>query len=184
MPRDVSNLDRAKALAALVSKRRLSMSEALRDLQALISKFSPEQVAQLDAILGPELHCASLPNPGPQTQAYVCKADLLLYGGAAGDGKTDLLLGVTPTEHHRSDGAHHRPCERSVHLRRKCRAASANRALRRSTLQLLTRWEHRGTGSAAEWLTPHEGNQPLVWHERPDRLRSVPKRSEVRGISQ
>ena len=34
------------------------------------------------------------PLPGPQEDAYNCKADILYYGGAAGGGKTDLLLGV------------------------------------------------------------------------------------------
>lgn len=33
------------------------------------------------------------PNPGPQTEAYHSKADVLLYGGQAGGGKTHLELG-------------------------------------------------------------------------------------------
>lgn len=32
------------------------------------------------------------PSPGPQTEAFLCEADELLYGGAAGGGKTDFLL--------------------------------------------------------------------------------------------
>jgi hypothetical protein len=39
------------------------------------------------------------PLPGPQLEAYHSKADELLYGGAAGGGKTDLLLGVARQEH-------------------------------------------------------------------------------------
>lgn len=35
-----------------------------------------------------------IPQVGPQTEAYFCLADELLYGGAAGGGKSDLLLGV------------------------------------------------------------------------------------------
>ena len=42
------------------------------------------------------------PLPGPQTQAYQSPADVLLYGGAAGGGKTDLLLGLARYEHRRS----------------------------------------------------------------------------------
>jgi hypothetical protein len=42
------------------------------------------------------------PNPGPQTYAMESKADILGYGGAAGGGKTDLLLGLAATEHTRS----------------------------------------------------------------------------------
>jgi hypothetical protein len=43
-----------------------------------------------------------LPNPGPQLDAYQSKADLLLYGGSAGGGKSDLLLGLALTRHARS----------------------------------------------------------------------------------
>ena len=43
-----------------------------------------------------------IPSPGPQTEAYFCQADELLYGGEAGPGKTDLLLGLAFTAHRRS----------------------------------------------------------------------------------
>lgn len=42
------------------------------------------------------------PNIGPQTDAYICDADELFYGGAAGGGKTDLLLGLAGTKHQQS----------------------------------------------------------------------------------
>jgi hypothetical protein len=42
------------------------------------------------------------PNPGPQTAAFHCEADELFYGGAAGGGKTDLLLGLAGTQHWRA----------------------------------------------------------------------------------
>ena len=35
-----------------------------------------------------------VPNPGPQTEAYNSEADVLLYGGEPGGGKTQLLLGL------------------------------------------------------------------------------------------
>ena len=43
-----------------------------------------------------------LPNPGPQTSAYFSPADILLYGGQGGGGKSDLGLGLAFTEHQRS----------------------------------------------------------------------------------
>lgn len=42
------------------------------------------------------------PNPGPQKWAYESKADIIGFGGAAGGGKTDLLLGFACTRHRRS----------------------------------------------------------------------------------
>lgn len=43
-----------------------------------------------------------LPNPGPQTDAVLSSADVLLYGGAGGGGKSDCLLGLAVTQHRRS----------------------------------------------------------------------------------
>ena len=43
-----------------------------------------------------------IPNPGPQTEAYFSKADILLYGGQGGGGKTDLISGLSLTQHKRS----------------------------------------------------------------------------------
>ena len=42
------------------------------------------------------------PNPGPQTEAYFSKADVLLYGGEPGGGKSQLILGLAFNEHERS----------------------------------------------------------------------------------
>lgn len=42
------------------------------------------------------------PQPGPQSLAYHSAADVIGYGGAAGGGKTDLLLGMAATRHQRS----------------------------------------------------------------------------------
>jgi hypothetical protein len=42
------------------------------------------------------------PLPGPQSEAYRSPADELFYGGAAGGGKTDLLLGAARLEHQRA----------------------------------------------------------------------------------
>jgi hypothetical protein len=42
------------------------------------------------------------PNEGPQTEAYFSLADILLYGGQAGGGKSQLLLGCACQRHFRS----------------------------------------------------------------------------------
>lgn len=42
------------------------------------------------------------PLPGPQTRALETEADELLYGGAAGGGKTDLLIGLSLTRHQKA----------------------------------------------------------------------------------
>lgn len=43
-----------------------------------------------------------IPQTGPQTNAAQSKADVVGYGGAAGGGKSDLLLGKAGTQHQRS----------------------------------------------------------------------------------
>ncbi len=59
-----------------------------------------EEVAS--AAIAATAHMAWVPNPGPQTAAYYCEADELLFGGEAGGGKTDLLIGLAANEHQRS----------------------------------------------------------------------------------
>lgn len=43
-----------------------------------------------------------VPQPGPQLEAFLCQADQLLYGGAAGGGKSDLAIGLALTKHQRT----------------------------------------------------------------------------------
>lgn len=43
-----------------------------------------------------------VPNPGPQTDAYFCEADVLLYGGEPGGGKSQLGLGLAFNCHKRA----------------------------------------------------------------------------------
>ena len=43
-----------------------------------------------------------VPNPGPQTEAFFCDADELFYGGSAGGGKSDLMIGLSLTSHRKS----------------------------------------------------------------------------------
>lgn len=74
----------------------------MEQLTAALSQATPEQLAQIDALIEPELKAKWLPVPGPQTDAYNSLADVLLYGGSAGGGKSDLLIGTALTRHRKS----------------------------------------------------------------------------------
>jgi hypothetical protein len=71
-----------------------SLTEAVQALGA-------EDKAQLDALLTEGLPIWT-PLEGPQSEAYASPADILFYGGAAGGGKTDLVIGLSLVEHFNS----------------------------------------------------------------------------------
>jgi hypothetical protein len=67
------------------------------------STLSDAEKAELDAVI--DQRSAGriwVPSPGPQYAAVKCQADVLLYGGEAGGGKTDLLLGLAFEHHQKS----------------------------------------------------------------------------------
>lgn len=70
------------------------MSVALDDVLNRLTQLSPEQkkLAAKDALEATK-RMVWVPNPGPQTQAYLSEADVMLYGGQAGGGKSQLLIG-------------------------------------------------------------------------------------------
>src|SRR5688572_15098080 len=79
----------------------MQLSEVLAAVQGL----SPESRAQLTekVLLAKEKAGRKwTPNPGPQTEAYFSKADVLLYGGEPGGGKSQLILGLAFNCHQRS----------------------------------------------------------------------------------
>lgn len=78
------------------------MTDLLAEFEAMIAGMSPQAKAELDKVLAKELSATWLPNPGPQSDAYHSEADILLYGGAAGGGKTDLILGLALSQHQRT----------------------------------------------------------------------------------
>lgn len=63
--------------------------------------LTPQERDELDDLLS-NVRISWTPQAGPQTAAYESDADVIGYGGAAGGGKTDLLLGFAGTKHHRS----------------------------------------------------------------------------------
>lgn len=71
------------------------MSSVLDDIIGRLNSLpakTKEQVVK-DAMAATK-HMRFVPLPGPQTDAYLSKADVLLYGGQAGGGKTALLVGI------------------------------------------------------------------------------------------
>lgn len=71
----------------------------------MISKLSGMPKSRLAKLAAGALKGAPekwIPNPGPQTDAYFSKADVLLYGGEPGGGKTQLILGLAYNCHSRS----------------------------------------------------------------------------------
>jgi len=69
----------------------------------LLEGMTPAQIKEVEQLV--DEHTADMrwvPNPGPQTTAYYCDADQVLYGGQAGGGKSQLLVGKALQRHKRS----------------------------------------------------------------------------------
>lgn len=71
-----------------------AIAEALKYL-------TPEERRELDRLLTQNMP-VWMPQVGPQTEALRSEADIIFYGGQAGGGKTDLLIGAALTEHQHS----------------------------------------------------------------------------------
>lgn len=76
---------------------------SIKSLVALLQTQPPEQIEALKKLAVEATgHLKWIPNPGPQTSAFECRADQVLYGGQAGGGKTDILIGKATQRHKRS----------------------------------------------------------------------------------
>lgn len=75
----------------------------MQDILDKLNRMKPEELEAIKKeVAEATKHMKWIPNPGPQTDAFLSKADILLYGGAAGGGKTDLILGLALTQHHKT----------------------------------------------------------------------------------
>lgn len=74
----------------------------MTEVADLMQFMTQAELADLDNLLSATEVSPWEPLPGPQTEALHSEADITFYGGAAGGGKTDLLLGAALLQHHRS----------------------------------------------------------------------------------
>jgi hypothetical protein len=73
----------------------LNNPDLLEDLLAGYQSLPEEERREIDALVDQRSRGVLwVPTPGPQQQAVHCEADILLYGGSGGSGKTDLELGL------------------------------------------------------------------------------------------
>ena len=77
----------------------MNLAEIISVLEGLPEKDRSELVSDALEATRDQLFT---PSPGPQTDAYFSKADILLFGGEPGGGKTGLLIGLALNEHKRS----------------------------------------------------------------------------------
>ena len=75
------------------------MPGLLDELISRIDSSSEEERKELEEMVAITDDMPWIPQPGPQMEAYLCEADELFYGGSAGSGKSDLLLGTASTAH-------------------------------------------------------------------------------------
>jgi hypothetical protein len=76
----------------------------LRALERLVQALPKDKLAKLAAMPGvkEKLDQKWIPNPGQQDLAFNSPADELFYGGTAGGGKTELMMGTALTSQKRS----------------------------------------------------------------------------------
>jgi len=81
--------------------------QAALDVDGILAALQALPEAEREAVKKDVLQATTsmrgfVPLPGPQTEAYLSEADILLYGGQAGGGKSFLLMGLAAQEHRRS----------------------------------------------------------------------------------
>lgn len=75
----------------------------LEDMLRKLAEVDPDTRGEVvSAALAATKDYKWVPNPGPQSDAYFSEADELFFGGQAGGGKSQLLLGLAVNEHDRA----------------------------------------------------------------------------------
>ncbi len=75
----------------------------LDEVLARINGLAPAARQELiDTALKATSSLQWIPNPGPQTEAYLSEADEIFFGGQAGGGKSALVCGLSITQHQQS----------------------------------------------------------------------------------
>lgn len=79
------------------------MTLGLEQIKRELDKLPPEKRAIIEKdIMAQTKNLKFIPNAGPQTLALLTPADILLYGGSAGSGKSALILGCALSHHTKS----------------------------------------------------------------------------------
>ena len=80
------------------------MLDSVLELERFVTRLAPSDRGMVEEALEPQAKLPWKPDleNKPQMQAYYSKADLMLYGGGAGGGKTDLIIGLACTSHAQS----------------------------------------------------------------------------------
>ena len=78
-----------------------SNADLVRSLQGLLEALPEESLAEINQLVIDNTETWE-PQPGPQSDAYHSPADILFYGGQAGGGKTDLVIGLSQSQHYKS----------------------------------------------------------------------------------
>lgn len=75
--------------------------EAAKDLPALLDSLPEQELRELSkAVRAATGNTRFVPNPGPQTLAKLSTAEIIMYGGAAGAGKSFLSCGLAEEHQH------------------------------------------------------------------------------------
>ncbi len=74
----------------------------LDEVLASLEGATEKELAEMASVMSQISDEKWTPTEGPQAQAFECEADILLYGGEAGGGKSSLLTGLSLMSHKRA----------------------------------------------------------------------------------